>query len=634
MVADKITKGKNFDEIAFQWEHIDNLTKQFQKNIKPIIMIVNFSSSTNDSLAEALSFIINAFMKGISINNYSKNNIPTDFISDNMKKYFFSDGKFLSNRYIFQIYLQLRNKLESGDIFCYESIKYRSFENDLVTEYNEKMLYDLGLSKLTFPIKKHLSDLEIKLEQRILEVNKRIDSGDNKYFEIKKIGKNTKWILKYPSGTDSINHSFFNEINSVEICDILNFVNQQCNFTEAFDHILERYSNVEQTNNTSLYACLIAWGTNMSLGRMSEISDMSYSELLSKSDSLLRLETLDIANDIVCNSISELTIFGHYNIDGLLHSSSDGQKKELSVSTINSRHSPKYFGLNKGIVEYNLVINNIPVNAKIIGANEHESHFVYDILYNNTTNIKPEIHSTDTHGTNEVNFAILNFFDYQFAPRYRDIYKVVSENLYGFNHPSTYNGIIKPIRKINTNLIIEEWENIKRIIVSLALKTTTQSVIIRKLSSHQRKNKTKRALWEYDNIHKSLYLLNYIDIVQLRKNVQLALNRGESYHKLKKAVSYANFGKLRYKNEHEQQIWSAASRLLSNCIIHYNASILSKLLEKSKKNGDTKILNILKNISPVAWQHINFYGQYIFNKRTSIISIDEIIENLLNNHKL
>jgi len=93
--------------------------------------------------------------------------------------------------------------------------------------------------------------------------------------------------------------------------------------------------------------------------------------------------------------------------------------------------------------------------------------------------------------------------------------------LYGLNHQSHYGDvIIKPVRKINSDLIVEEWDNIQRIILSLALKTTTQSIIIGKLSSYERKNKTKRALWEYDNILKSLYLLDYIDSLTLRQNVQ------------------------------------------------------------------------------------------------------------------
>ena len=155
--------------------------------------------------------------------------------------------------------------------------------------------------------------------------------------------------------------------------------------------------------------------------------------------------------------------------------------------------------------------------------------------------LQPAIHSTDTHGTNEVNFAILHLFGYQFAPRYKDIYDKVRTPLYGFKHPSHYQDLLlKPIRKINTRLLIDEWDNFQRTIVSLALKTTTQSIIIGKLSSYTRKNRTRRALWEYDNIIRSLYLLNYVDSLSLRRNVLRALNRGENYHQMRRAVSYAN----------------------------------------------------------------------------------------------
>lgn len=162
--------------------------------------------------------------------------------------------------------------------------------------------------------------------------------------------------------------------------------------------------------------------------------------------------------------------------------------------------------------------------------------------------------------------------------------------------------------------------------LSLALKTTTQNVIVRKLSSYARKNQTKRALWEYDNIIKSLYFLEYIDSLSLRQNVQKALNRGESYHKLRRAVSFANFGKLRFKTEQDQQIWNECSRLLTNCIIYYNASILSNLLTKSQNKGIE--MNILKYISPVAWQHINFYGRYEFSKSPTVVNLETIIENI------
>ena len=142
----------------------------------------------------------------------------------------------------------------------------------------------------------------------------------------------------------------------------------------------------------------------------------------------------------------------------------------------------------------------------------------------------------------------------------------------------------------------------------------------------------KSALWEYDNIHKSLYLLNFVDSVKLRKNVQKALNRGESYHKLRKAVSYANFGKLRFKTEQEQQIWGACSRLISNCIIYYNASILSNLLDYGKNSGSSQVIDMLKRVSPVAWLHVNLYGRYEFNRQSEFVDMNTIIQHLAQVH--
>mgnify|MGYP001813575858 FL=1 len=121
--------------------------------------------------------------------------------------------------------------------------------------------------------------------------------------------------------------------------------------------------------------------------------------------------------------------------------------------------------------------------------------------------------------------------------------------------------------------------------------------IVGKLSAYARKNRTKRARWEYDNIMRSLYLLDYIDSPLLRRNVQRVLSRGENYHQLRRAVSYANFGKLRFKTEHEQQIWSACSRLITNCVIYYNATILSDLLRLKEQAGNARQIALLLRFS-------------------------------------
>lgn len=102
--------------------------------------------------------------------------------------------------------------------------------------------------------------------------------------------------------------------------------------------------------------------------------------------------------------------------------------------------------------------------------------------------------------------------------------------------------------------VLSEWPNIERILLSLALRTTTQSIIVSKLSAYPRRNRTKRALWEFDNIIRSLYLLDYVDSPALRRNVQQALNRGESYHQLHRAIAYAHGGRSRVSSQHDQDV--------------------------------------------------------------------------------
>ena len=637
-VAEHIVSQAKFDETAFQWEHVDKLAPQFKRNLRPVLLSVEFATSSGHMpLMAAINFLKAAFQKGRSLTQYSTDRFPTEFIPDSTKRYLEASGeddqKLLRDRYEFLVYRLLRNGLESGDVFCRDSVRFRSLEDDLIDEQRWQakatLMATTGLSILTQPIRDHLAELEQRLSARITEVNQRLSAGENEHFELKKKGGKMRWTLHSPRASDTINHPIFDALKQVNIGSVLHFVNQRCQFIDAFEHLLGRYTKQDADERT-IMASLIAWGTNMGLGRMGETSDIGYYNLAAISDNFIRLETLREANDIVSNAIAELPIFRHYDISNALHSSSDGQKFESQIQTINARYSPKYFGLKKGIVSYTLVANHVPVNARIIGANEHESHYVFDILFNNTTDVQPEIHSTDTHGANEINFAILHLFGYQFAPRYRDIHNQVMVSLYGFEHPSQYEdkGPLKPIRKINTALIIEEWENIQRIMVSLALKTVTQSVIVGKLSAYARKNKTKRALWEYDNIIRSLYLLDYVDSVPLRQNVQRALNRGESYHQLRRAVSYANFGKLRFKSEYEQQIWGDCGRLLTNCIIYYNASILSDLLIYREGLGDIDGVALLSLVSPVAWQGINFYGRYEFGKQPELIDLKAIIQQL------
>jgi TnpA family transposase len=630
-----ILEENQLDEVAYRWEYLDKIAQQFKMNLRPLLLNVEFTDvADNSDLSKAIDFLRQTFLSEQPLANIISKKFPLEFIPEKNQAYLFQKSKKLKkkqirhNRYEFFVYQSLANALDAGDMNCRESLKFRSFEDDLIDnktwEQKEVLLEQLNLSILSQPIELHLQELEEQLEEKLAQVNRRIAKQENESFN----PKGSRWSLKYPTQNETNSDSFFDSMPQIDLYQVLRFVHQQTNLLDSFTHLRGKYVK-QQADETVICACLMAWGTNTGLARMSQISDFKGDILQVASENFIRPETLQNANDQIVDEIAKFDLFHQYNINEVVHSSSDGQKFETRFHTINSRYSPKYFGLKKGIVAYTLVANHIPINARIIGANEHESHYVFDVLFNNSTKIQPEIHSTDTHGSNQVNFALLHLFGYQFAPRFKDIYDTVTKTLYGFQHPSRYpNYQIKPIRKINQKLIIQEWENIQRIILSLGSKATTQSIITRKLASYNRTNHTKQALWEYDNIIRSLYLLDYIDSQPLRQNVQQALNRGESYHQLKRAISFANFGKLRFKSEYEQNIWNECSRLLTNCILYYNLTILSELQKEKEKNKQLAEIEIIKQISPGSWQHINFMGRYEFKQPPKEINIGKIVKEL------
>ena len=82
------------------------------------------------------------------------------------------------------------------------------------------------------------------------------------------------------------------------------------------------------------------------------------------------------------------------------------------------------------------------------------------------------------------------------------------------------------------------------------------------------------------------------------------------------------------KTELEQQIWADCSRLLANCVIYYNACILSELLERANRRGDHEQADQIKRISPVSWKHVKFYGQYDFLNAAGNIDLSAIVDEL------
>lgn len=133
------------------------------------------------------------------------------------------------------------------------------------------------------------------------------------------------------------------------------------------------------------------------------------------------------------------------------------------------------------------------------------------------------------------------------------------------------------------------------------------------------------AFTEYNRLVKARYLLSYIDDPELRNHVQKALNRGEAYHQLRRAISQVNGDRFRGSSEEEIELWNECARLIANAIIYFNSKVLSNLLQSFEHQGKQELAETIKRASPVAWQGINLKGKYLFGQTSQAPDIEYLL---------
>ncbi|MDD1606014.1 MAG: Tn3 family transposase [Methylococcaceae bacterium] len=635
----------NVDRDFYRWQYYGDIGLTIKRNIRPLFKALEFSC-TNEGLIQAIAFLRQHLNGSQSFRDYEYQDVPMDFFPKSLKKFLtykvIVDGhpsvkKVDGDRYESMVYHQLKQGIANTTVFIKDSHCYCALEDDLIdaddwTQNKEQILQQLNMPLLSMDIEGLLSQLEASIHVKYDQVNQHIRRGENPSLKThyNKQGDLLKWTLPYTRLDDGINNPFYEKLRISSIGDILKFSAETTGFMKAFSHLQPKYAKASPDPEV-IYACIIANATGIETKKMKDISDVNENDLDRVNKNYIRYQTLYTSNDVIMNHTAKLPIFAEYNLsDYGIHASVDGQKFATKYHTIKSRYAKKYFGLLKGVVLYSLNANHLPLCLKVIGANQHESHFLLDIVESNTSDVEITAVSGDMHSINRVNFALMYLFGYRFMPRFTQLCEKSNQHLVCFDELENHaQHLIKPSKRVNKALIIKEWDKVLRILASLALKKTTQSQIVSKLSSYKKTNPTLKALIAFDEIIMTDYLLDYIDSKEIRAVVQGSLNRGESYHQLSSTIAKVSGGRmLSGKTEIELDINAESIRLIANAVIFYNATLLSTLYQHYQA-VDPEMAKAIRRFSPVAWRHINFIGRYEFYAGADVLNIQELINNIV-----
>jgi TnpA family transposase len=226
------------------------------------------------------------------------------------------------------------------------------------------------------------------------------------------------------------------------------------------------------------------------------------------------------------------------------------------------------------------------------------------------TNLQPKEIMTDTGAYSDVMFGLFWALGFQFSPRISDVggarfWRIDPHADYG-----PLNGLAP--HTINLKLITEQWDEILRLVGSLAMGVFHVESLVRTLQHGDRPTRLARALGELGRIIKTIYLLEYASDEEHRRRVLTQLNRGEGRHAVSRVVFHGQRGELRQRYREGQEDQLSALGLVVNIIVLWNTTYLDQALTQLHVEGLRATDEDIARLSPLGYDHLNFLGRYTF----------------------
>ena len=109
----------------------------------------------------------------------------------------------------------------------------------------------------------------------------------------------------------------------------------------------------------------------------------------------------------------------------------------------------------------------------------------------------------------------------------------------------------------------------------------TASLMLRKLGSYPRQNGLALALRELGRIERTLFTLEWMQDINLRRRVLAGLNKGEAKNALSRAVFFNRLGELRDRSFENQRYRASGLNLVVAAIILWNTEYISQAVENT-----------------------------------------------------
>jgi TnpA family transposase len=533
---------------------------------------------------------------------------PTGFIRKRWEKLVLSEDGIDRRFYELCALSELKNALRSGDIWVEGSRQFKNFNEYLLPAEKFvalKATHDLPLA-VDSDCEQYLHDQLTLLEEQLGIVNRMAAANDLPDAILTDSGlKITPLDAAVPQAAQNLIDLVTASLPHVKITELLLEVDKWTGFTRHFTHL--KTGNTAK-DRTPLLTTILADAINLGLTKMAEsCPGTSYAKLSWLQAWHIRDETYAAALAELVNAQFREPFAENWG-DGTT-SSSDGQRFKAGGKAESTGHiNPKYGGEPGRLFYTHISDQYAPFSSKVVNVGIRDSTYVLDGLLHHESDLRIEEHYTDTAGFTDHVFALMHLLGFRFAPRIRDL---CDTKLYLPNGKIRYEALNPMIGgTINLKAIRTHWNEILRLAASIKQGTVTASLMLRKLGSYPRQNGLAVALRELGRIERTLFILSWLQSVELRRRVHAGLNKGEARNALARAVFLCRLGEIRDRSFEQQRYRASGLTLVTAAIALWNTVYIERAVVASARNGSLVDPELLQYLSPLGWEHINLTGDY------------------------
>ena len=544
-------------------------------------------------------------------------NAPIDFIKARWKPLVLTDDGIDRRYYEICVLSELKNALRSGDIWVEGSRQFKDFDEYLLPldKFSAlKQAKELPIA-INPDCEQYLHDRLTLLEQQLATVNRLALTNELPDAIFTDSGlRITPLDAAVPEAAQFLIDQTGMLLPRVKITELLMDVDDWTGFTRHFVHLK---GGEPVKDRTLLLSAILADAINLGLTKMAESSPgTTYAKLSWLQAWHIRDETYSIGLADIVNAQFGQSFAENWG-DGTT-SSSDGQRFRAGSKAESSGHiNPKY-GSEPGRLFYTHISDQYaPFSTKLVNVGVRDSTYVLDGLLYHESDLRVEEHYTDTAGFTDHVFGLMHLLGFRFAPRIRDL---KDTKLYILKNKQDYPALDTMIGgTLNIKHIRTHWDEILRLATSIKQGTVTASLMIGKLGSYPRQNGLAIALRELGRIERTLFILDWLQSVELRRRVHAGLNKGEARNALARAVFFNRLGEIRDRSFEQQRYRASGLNLVTAAIVLWNTVYLDRATQAMREMGNKAFDDaLLQYLSPLGWEHINLTGDYVWRQNRKV----------------